>query len=406
MQKNLARQFGVFLIALLILAGGFALGLNFQPKTEVGQNNSTWQRVVNRDTETSLKSEDIDFKVFWEAWNLIRDKYVDKPVSERDLFYGALSGMVAALGDQHSIFLDPPMNKEFTDDLKSEFEGIGAEIGLRDGQIQIVAPLPETPAEKAGLRAKDIILKIDGRDTTGFSSDQAVSLIRGKKNTQVKLLVMREDFKEPQEFILTRSVIKFNTVKWEMKSDGIAYLKLSAFNEKTEEEFSKAVTKILAEKPKGLVLDLRNNPGGFFQTAITVANYWISEGIIVKEKASDGTVEDYKAPSSTALLKDLKTIVLVNGGSASASEIVAGALRDHQKAVIVGEKTFGKGSVQSLSDLSDGSAIKVTIARWETPNGTQIDKVGLAPDTEVKYTEEDVKREKDPQLDKALELLK
>jgi len=406
MNKNFAQKFGLFLIAILLLAGGFSLGIKFQPPDKDGQNNSVWQRVINREAPSQITAKDIDFAVFWETWNLLREKYVDKPVSESDLFYGALSGMVAALDDPHTVFLDPPMNKEFTDDLRSEFEGIGAEVGLRDEQLQIVAPLPETPAEKAGLRAGDLIVKIDGQETYGFSVEKAVSLIRGKKNTQVTLAIMREGFTEPRDFVLTRGVIKFNTVKWEMKDNGVAYLKLSAFNESTEGEFTKAVQKILAKNPKGLVLDLRNNPGGFFQTSIAIANYWIDAGIIVKERASDGTVEDYNAPSNIAPFKDLKTVVLVNGGSASASEIVAGALRDHQKAVIVGEQTFGKGSVQSLNDLTDGSAVKVTIARWETPNGTQIDKVGLKPDTEVKYTQEDFDQQKDPQLDKALEILK
>ena len=362
------------------------------------------RQLFNKETEPRVLTKKINFSIFWDTWDLIKDKYVEQPVSETKLFYGAMAGSVAALGDPYSVFLEPEVAKEFTQELSGELEGIGAEVGIRKNYVTIIAPLPDTPASRAGLMPGDIVYTIDGIETKGMSLDYAVSLIRGKKGTDVKLSIIRDGFSEPKDIIITRDVIDIISVNWEMKENNIAYIKVSHFNSDTSKDFKKAVKDIVLQNPKAIILDLRNNPGGYFNTAIDIANYWIDDGIIVREQFSEGEETKYSAQNS-AVLNDYKTVVLVNRGSASSSEIVAGALQDNKKAAIMGEQTFGKGSVQALSSLSDGSAVKLTVAKWLTPKGNQIDEIGITPDVEVELTGEDIDAGRDPQLDKAMELL-
>ena len=349
-------------------------------------------------------TEDVDFDLFWEVWNLVKNNYVHQPVPDTKLFYGALAGIVSATDDPYSVFLDPEMTKKFQEDMQGTFEGIGAEIGIKQNQLTIIAPLPGTPAEKSGLMAGDKIIKIDGQDTFDISLDYAVSIIRGDKGTEVVLNIWRDGWEKPQDIGITRGKIEVSSVTWEMKED-IAYIDITHFNQDTADKFSQAINELIMQNPKGVILDLRNNPGGFLEAAVEVASEWVEKDIVVLERAQD---EEYKSLMSKGLarLQNLKTVVLVNEGSASASEILAGALQDYDKAVIVGEKTFGKGSVQSLEGLKDGSAVKITIAEWLTPKKRLIDEEGIAPDVEISLTREDYEANRDPQLDKAIELIK
>ncbi len=395
----------IFLLIIISFFIGLTVGISNTEKAN--SDVSDLGKVKNQDTKLpKYLSKDVDFKLFWQVWNLIKNKYVDPNVNEAKMFYGAEMGLVASLGDPYSVFLAPDIAKDFSEELKGKFEGIGAEIAIKKDRLTIVAPLPESPAEKAGLRAGDKIFAIDDLDTSNISLTKAVSLIRGDKGSTVVLTVehkngQREDIK------VVRDSIQYASVTYKvLKKYNIGYIKVNHFNEDTEKLFNKAVDDLLDKKVNSIILDLRNNPGGFLTTAISMANNWISDGIIVKEKSRDNNKNQSFSASSETKLKGKKTVVLVNGGSASGSEIVAGALQDYGLATIVGETTFGKGSVQDLTELSDGSSLKLTIAKWFTPHDRSISKEGIVPDIEVKLTADDYNNDLDPQLDKAIELLK
>lgn len=354
----------------------------------------------------SYLSQDVNFQQFWDIWQLLQKEYVDRPVSDTKLFYGALAGLVAGVGDPYTVFFDPATAKEFDDELAGTFEGIGAEIGLKDNRITVIAPLEGTPAERAGIQTGDVIRSIDGQDTTGMSVENAVNRIRGKRGTTVTLVLYRPSTDQETTQTVTRDTINVQSVKFEMRGVGeeknIAYIRIAHFSEDTSEAFAQAVTAALGKNPKGIILDLRNNPGGFLDTAVEVASAWIDEGTIVTEQG-DRRV-DHPA-EGTSPLKGQKTIVLVNGGSASASEIVAGALQDAGAATLLGEKTFGKGSVQALRQLADGSAVKITVAKWLTPKGRSINDTGITPDVVLPIDAATLKPDEDPQLNRAFEML-
>ncbi|MFA5106916.1 MAG: S41 family peptidase [Patescibacteria group bacterium] len=352
----------------------------------------------------SLKDKNVDYTLFWNVWSYISDEYVKQPVSETDAFYGSLKGMVASLGDPYSMFLDPSETKEFNFEISGRFEGIGAEIGTKDGKIVIIAPVPGSPAEKAGLKAGDTVLQIDETDTAGLTVDQAVALIRGEKGSAVKLTIERTGGAEPFTLTITRDTIITSSVTSKMLEGNIAYISLADFSQDTASEFSKAVNDLLLQEPKGLVLDLRNNPGGYLDQAVAVAGEFINNDTVVIEQFSNGQKRVHKSDGQSRL-KDLSTVVLIDGGSASAAEILAGALQDYKAATLVGEQTFGKGSVQDYTEFDDGSSLKITVAEWLTPLGRSIDKTGISPDITVTYTQAQYDAGQDPQLDKAKEIL-
>ncbi len=322
----------------------------------------------------------ISFEQFWTVWKKVQEKYVHKPVSDVDLFYGSMVGMVGALNDPYSVYMPPVKAEEFKRDLSGEFFGIGAEIGLKNGAITVIAPLAKSPAERAGLRAGDVILLVDGNDVSGKSVDEVVTLIRGEKGTPVKLTVLSEKSSSPREITIVRDVITVPTVDWSMKEKNIAYLRISYFNDTTWNEFDKAAKEIQTKKPAGIILDLRSNPGGYLDTSVKVASEWVSSGVIVYEKMHDGSQDQYTADGSKHRFVGIPTVVLVDGGTASGSEIVSGALQDYGAAKLIGAKTFGKGSVQDFEYFPDGSALKLTIAEWLTPKERHINKVGIEPD--------------------------
>lgn len=396
-KMNLKKGSKFFSIGVGFLAVG---ALIFYAGYTVGHKNS----IVITDSHQILNA---DFSLFWDAANLVKSKYVNaKDVKDQDLLYGAVQGMVGALGDPYSVFFSPSDAKRFEQDLAGSFGGIGAEIGVKDSQLVIVAPLKGNPAEEVGLRAGDKILKIDDAVTSSFTTDQAVKLIRGEPGTTVRLLILREGWKEAKEFKITRKIVVVPTLDWEIKPGDILYLHLYNFNGNATQLFYSAVFNGLMQQPKGVVLDLRNDPGGFLDVATQLAGWFLKRGdVVVREKFHSGDQQVFYAQGNGSLA-NLPVVVLVNGGSASASEILAGALRDMRGAKLIGDKTFGKGSVQEMEDMKDGSSLKITIAAWLTPNGDEIDKKGLTPDIEVKLTDDDVKNGKDPQLEKALEVIK
>jgi len=397
--KKFLSYYFVILIILIVFIAGILIGSN--SNAPINNDNFVSGNVYNKGVRPGFLSKDMDFNLFWETWDTIKANYVHQPVSETELLYGAMAGSVASLGDPHSIFFDPETTEKFTEELKGKFDGIGTEIGIKNNTLTIIAPLPGTPAEKAGLRAGDKVLSIDAEDTAGMSLDYAVSKIRGQKGTDVVLLISRQGWDVPQEIKLTRDTIKIQSVKWEMLDGNIAHIEVRFFNEDTSSAFNKAVMDVISKNPKGIILDLRSNPGGYLDTAINVASEWVDNDIVVYEKSATGELTGHTA-TGKARLKGFPTIVLINQGSASGSEIVAGALKDYKLATLIGEKTFGKGSVQTVFPLKNGSSIKLTIALWLTPNENSIDGQGIEPDIEVKLTDEDYNQDKDPQLDRAI----
>lgn len=370
-------------LAILVVATSFAAGFF------VGQD-TTWGRgegkVVNAplggDTPAYLH-KNVNFDLFRQVWETVTSQYIDRgSVPESQLFYGALRGIVASLGDPYSTFFDPKLTKDFSEALAGSFDGIGAEIGVRDQQLLVIAPLPGTPAETAGLKPLDAILEIDDQSTTEMSLDEAVSKIRGKRGTIVRLLIYRKGFDEPQEFNVTRDEIRIKSVTWRFDDDGLAVITLSSFGDDTLPLFNQAVGDVLGRQPRGIILDLRNNPGGYLDGAVAIASEWVPSGLIVSERYDSERVINHTA-TETARLADYPTVVLVNHGSASGAEILAGALQEYHKATVIGEQTFGKGSVQELTQLPDGSSIKLTVARWFTPQGRTIDTQGITPDVLV-----------------------
>lgn len=355
----------------------------------------------------SYLKKDVDFSLFWSVWNLLKQKSYATGTPETQLFYGALQGMVASLGDPYSVFMTPTDATEFSEDLKGNFEGIGAEIAVKNNKLIIVSPLDDSPALKAGLKPKDWIVKINGTSTQDMSSNEAVTLIRGKAGTKVILTIYRDGFSATKDFEITRAAINVKSVSWEYVNNGSTVrIKVRQFNDDTTALFDQAIKEFTA-KPnvKNIILDLRGNPGGYLDAAIAMAGEWNGYDTVVREKDRNG-VETRHIAYKTPRLADYKTVVLVDGGSASASEIVAGALKDWNKAKLVGVKTFGKGSVQELDGLPDGSQVKLTIAKWFTPSGNTIDEQGIEPDVKVELTDTQYNNDEDPQLDKAIELSK
>jgi len=350
--------------------------------------------------------QDLDFSLFWEAYYKLKEEFVEpEKIDEKKLIFGAISGMVESLGDPYTVFLDPEDTKMFLEDITGRFEGVGMEIGIRDNTLQVIAPLEGTPAQRAGLRSGDKIIKVDGKLTSELSLDEAVSLIRGPKGTKVTLTIFREGWDGPRDFEIERAVIDIPSLKWEIREGDIAYIKIYHFSEKASLDFSQAAVQILAAGAKKIILDVRNNPGGYLEVARDIASFFLKRGEIVVIEDSGEKQTEYKA-SGNALFLNYPTVVLINKGSASGSEILAGALRDNRGIILIGENSFGKGSVQQLERLRGGSSLKITTAKWLTPKGKTITGVGLKPDIEVKMTEEDYKAGRDPQLEKAIEVIK
>ena len=340
--------------------------------------------LIGRLNVSSIAGEPYEkIKIFAEVLTLIKKNYVDEIKDDKDLIYGAIKGMINSL-DPHSSFMSPEAFKEMQVDTKGEFGGLGIQIGVKDNLLTVIAPIEDTPAYKAGIKAGDKIIKINGESTRNMSINDAVTKLRGHKGTSVTITIMREEFEEPRDFTIVRDIIKIHSVKSKVIDEKIGYIKLTQFQEKTDEELEKALESLNKEKINSLILDLRNNPGGLLNTAIEVTNHFLPTGkLVVYIKGRNEERIDYNTTDGEQKY-EYPMIVLVNEGSASASEIVAGALQDWQKAVILGTPTFGKGSVQTVIPLSDGSGLRLTTARYYTPKGRSIQTKGIEPDIAVK----------------------
>ncbi|OGH88527.1 MAG: hypothetical protein A3J93_04480 [Candidatus Magasanikbacteria bacterium RIFOXYC2_FULL_42_28] len=389
----------------MIFGVGYVVGQNalIKKQTVSADGNIDIAKVINLNRALN-KSDSVDFNEFWNVWDKVKQKYVKQPADETNMFYGAITGMVASLGDPYSIYMPPQMAGEFAKSLTGEFSGIGAEIGVKEEQLVVVAPLPGSPAELAGLRAGDKILGIDNVDTYGMDTFTAVMKIRGEAGTEVMLLIAHNGFKKAEEIKIIRATINVPAILYEKKND-VAYLRVMQFDEDTTSQLNQSIKKIQKDGLKKVILDLRNNPGGYLDAAIEMASEWVADGAVVSEKFSDGR-ENIHYSEGAHRLNGLKTVVLVNGGSASASEIVAGALQDYGLATIMGEKTYGKGSVQDFEVFSDNSALKLTVAEWYTPKGKNINEQGILPEVEVIEEYDKEKIGEDVMLNKAMELLK
>lgn len=396
-------------LAMVVVAVAVAFGIGFIYGS-IEKLPHPVQGIINQEFG---KPKEFDFSLFWETWNNLHAKYVDKSkLNDANLLYGAVSGMVKGTGDPYTVFFPPVETKSFKQDVGGSFGGIGAEIGKRNGFLVIIAPLEDTPAKRAGLQAGDKILKINGEVTDDLTVEKAVSKIRGEVGTKVTLAILRgNNGTKSKDITIERAVIKIPITKLEaLKDNKIAHLSFYSFTSTAPFEFQEASAKILATMGyKGIILDLRNNPGGFLEVAVDIAGWFLNAGdlVAIEDFGKDngqGRTTEFRA-SGLGALKNYPLVVLVNQGTASAAEILAGALSDNRGVKLIGEKTFGKGSVQELVNLKGESSLKVTVAKWLTPKKHSISESGLEPDYKVTPTEDDISKGKDPQLDKAVAVL-
>ena len=413
MNKTIKIIIGIFVSVILLsgaFSGGFIAGHLLPLNGQLPSGNtavapaSAPTMTAEQQTATPSDQQTL-FAPFWETWNIIHDQYVDQPVDDVKLMQGAINGMMEALGDKHSTFMDPQTFESANAELAGSYEGIGAYVDTTADYLTIISPMPGSPAEKAGLQNGDKIIKIDGEDMTGVNGELARRKVLGPAGSTVIITVSRKDVPEPLEFSIVRDKIVVKSATGEMLENDIAYMQVNTFGENTTIELTAALTELMAQNPKGLVLDLRNNGGGYLSTSVEVTSQFISDGVVLYEKFGDGKQNEFKALPG-GLATEIPMVVLINEGSASASEIVAGALQDYGRAKLIGVVSYGKGSVQNWIPLSnDQGAVRVTIAKWYTPNDNTIDGVGLTPDVYVTMTEEDYKADLDPQLDAAVETL-
>lgn len=382
-------------VAFLILFGLFFSGGYY-----LGRESQTIPLIKE---ETRI---DKSLSLVEEVVKAIKENYVEK-VDEKKLAEGAAKGAVEALGDPYSHYFDRTHYRIFKENTSGYFYGVGIQITVKDGYPVVVTPLENTPAYRAGIQSGDVIIKVDGKSVKGVPLDSVVGMIRGERGTTVVLTIKRKGEKKPLEFKLKREKIELKNVSSKMIDDDIGYIRLHTFDENTSKEVRDQTEKLINEGAKGLIIDLRNNPGGLLNEAVLVSSLFIQKGVIVSVKSRDGKEEIYRAVHGIHGIGkafDLPLVVLVNGGSASASEIFAGAIRDHKRGVLVGEKTFGKGSVQNMIPLSNGAGLILTTAKYFTPSGESIHEKGITPDIVVKGTKDLSKS--DPQLDKAIEVLR
>ncbi|MFA9404368.1 MAG: S41 family peptidase [Anaerolineales bacterium] len=398
------------ILAIGIFSAGLVLGtiLSQAGTTLLTNTNSpivSWFAEPTAIPSTPLEDDDVLFKPFWQVWSLVHEEYVDQPLDDKALMRGAINGALEAIGDPQTSYMDPDEYIQANIPLIGSYEGIGAWVDTDGEYLTIISPMPGSPAERAGMKPGDEVVAIDGEDMTGVDGNIVIRKVMGPAGSTVLLTVRRADVPDLLEFEVVREQIEVSSVESEMLEDGIGYVQILSFSGETISELRSALRELLEEEPSGMILDLRGNGGGFLDSAIDVSSEFIAEGLILTEKFGDGVEETYDS-SGKGLATDLPLVVLINAGSASASEIVAGAIQDSERGVLVGETSFGKGSVQFWLELDDDEgALRVTVARWYTPEGRIIDQEGLLPDFEVILTEEDFEAETDPQLDKAIEVL-
>ena len=400
----------LIIAVLLALAGGFVGGKRYTERQIAASQDRIITAVTNEEVG---KPSAVDFSLFWSVWNKLHERYVDaERLAAEALVYGAIEGMVNAVGDPYTVFFQPEPAQKFQESVGGSFSGIGIEIGKRDNGITVISPIRDSPAWIAGIKAGDVVIAVDDEDSTQWTVDEAVDRIRGKQGTTVHLTIYREGESAPLEFDIVRDTIRIPAVAWKMLDDKVAYVQLMTFNGNITDQFTKAANELRQQGATSLIIDVRDNPGGLLDAAVEIAGWLLpDDSLVVEGSFSDGTNEELRANGNEALV-DLPTVIIINGGSASASEILAGALHDIRGLRLVGTTTYGKGSVQQLEDFYNGSALKVTIAKWFTPNGTSINDTGIAPTDELEIPEEEPEGGwlfgepgKDPQLDRALEIV-
>ena len=418
MQSKTLRNILLVILVMLLMGasfiGGAAAGY-FIPKAFTETPEQTEQVVCETPTAVECPAcncpvegstpKDLEklFEPFWESWNLVLQNYVDQPVDQTKMMQGAIKGMLESLGDRHTSFMTPEEFEQANTSLEGEYEGIGAWVDVTGDYVEIISTMRGTPAEGAGLQPKDQIIAIDGEDMTGIPGDLALQRILGPAGEAVVLTIQRGE--ETFDVTIVRAKIVVPTVDYEILEGNIAYVALYNFNDFSQPELRKAIEEMMKEDPVGLIFDLRSNGGGYLSAAIEVASEFLADGIVMFEEYGDGTRDSYRAQPG-GIVTDIPLVVLVNEGTASASEIVAGAIQDRGRGELVGTVTYGKGTVQTWIALdNDQGGVRITIARWLTPNGTQISDIGLTPEHIVEYTEEDFNAGVDPQLEKAIELL-
>jgi carboxyl-terminal processing protease len=397
-------------IALLVLGGVIALTF-FNLGFHTGEKQLS-QAIVNIENTTAGQPAHVDFAPFWKTWNLINEKYVPasstlKTINDQEKVWGAIRGLTNSLGDPYTVFFPPVESELFESDIRGNFEGVGMEVVAKEGAIIVVSPLKNSPAARAGVLAGDKIIKINNTETANLSTEDAVQLIRGPKGSQATITVLRKDHVAPFDIKITRDIINIPTINTKELDGGIFVIELYNFSEQSPNLFRNALREFIISHDDKLILDLRGNPGGYLEAAIDMASWFLpSSKVVVKEDfGSTSEPKIYRSKGYDVFNDNLKFVILVDQGSASASEILAGALAEQGKAVLVGDKTFGKGSVQELINITPQTSLKITIARWLTPNGLSISQNGIEPQYVVKYTLDDKENGRDPQLTKALEIL-
>lgn len=394
-------------LSLFLMLASFSFGYLFGVRGYRIQTQDLPRVSVSREVPPD---KSLDFSLFWQVWDTLESDYLDKnQLNTADMIYGAIKGMVAAVGDPYTTFLPPEENKIIQEDLSGNFEGVGIQIGFRGTQLAVIAPLPGTPAEEAGIQAGDYIIGIVDeqkdidRSTTGISLPEAVEAIRGPRGSQVTLILLRNGNETPIEAEIVRREIEVPSVTLEVKED-IAHIRLLKFTAETKSEWAEVVEEVAGNAQiRGVVVDLRNNPGGFLDASVDAASDFLETGqVVVIEENSRGVKEEFKV-QRLGNLKDIPLVVLVNKGSASASEIFAGAIKDHGRGEVIGQATFGKGTIQEPRQLTNTTGLHITVAKWLTPDGFWVNDVGLSPDLEI---EDNPETPEDEQLDRALEALR
>ncbi len=407
--KNFLNKYKIAIIFIIFIALAFTAGIVSGQYLDKQNGVPEELNIVNNALAST--SEPIDMEPFWTVWRLLDEKYVvthskNATTTAQDRIWGAVAGMTAAMGDPYTVFMPPEDAKDFQSNISGNFEGVGMEIGIKDGVLSVISPLKGSPAEKAGLKALDKIITIDGKPAADLPTDKAVKMIRGPKDTIVKISVVREGSPKTLDFSITRAVIDIPTVKTEIKGD-VFVISLYNFYAESGSQFNNALREFVNSNKTKLVLDLRGNPGGYLDAAVDMASWFLPSGkVIVREDSGKGKDEVvYRSKGYNAFNANLKMMILIDGGSASASEILAGALQEQGVAKLVGTKSYGKGSVQELLPVTKDTSLKVTVAKWLTPSGKSISEGGLTPDYEVKITADEAKAGTDTQMNKALELL-
>ncbi len=398
--KNSLKRLPLILTGIILICISFFLGIQYQD-TQTDLNN-----ILNRDLG---KPKDVSFDTFWESWKILDEKFVsddEEKTDDQSKVWGAIQGLANSFGDPYTIFMPPADSAIFESDIAGNFEGVGMEIGIKDNTLIVIAPLKNTPAEKAGMMPQDKILEIDGTSTINMSTEEAVRIIRGEKGTEVKLLIRRKGADENLEISIIRDIINIPTLDTEIK-DGVFIIRLYSFTATSPNLFREALREFIEINSDKMIIDLRGNPGGYLEVANEIASWFLPMGkVVVTENYGENQADKVHSSRGYNVFNDnLKLAILINGGSASASEILAGALSEYDKATLIGTQSFGKGSVQELVKITPETSLKVTVARWLTPLGNSISHDGLTPDIEIEITVDDIKAGKDPQTDKAIEYL-